>query len=75
MNLSQSIPKGIKIQEYMRLPMTGSMLISELKSYFGDLVATIITFQNGYVMDQLRKSEEDVHEGRVRDARKFLREF
>ena len=55
--------------------MTGSRLVGKLKSYLGGIVATIITFQSGYVMDQLRKSEEDVNGGRVRDARKFLKEL
>ncbi|MHB1470899.1 MAG: hypothetical protein ACYCSA_09440 [Thermoplasmataceae archaeon] len=53
--------------------MAKSKLVSVTKSYLDSLVATIETLENSYVMDQLRKSTEDVQKGRVKDAREFLK--
>ena len=44
------------------------------KSDLDSLLATIETLENQYVMDQLRKSENDIRKGRVRNAREFLQE-
>ena len=44
------------------------------KSDLDSLLATIETLENQYVMDQLRKSEDDIRKGRVRNAREFLQE-
>jgi len=43
------------------------------KSYIESLEATIETLENEYVMDQLKRSKEDVRKGRVRNVREFLR--
>jgi PHD/YefM family antitoxin component YafN of YafNO toxin-antitoxin module len=51
-----------------------SRLVSIPKSDLDSLEATIETLENQYVMDQLRKSEDDIKKGRVRNAREFLRE-
>ena len=51
-----------------------SRLVSIPKSDLDSLEATIETRENQYVMDQLRKSEDDIKKGRVRNAREFLRE-
>ena len=51
-----------------------SRLVSIPKSDLDSLEATIETLENQYVMDQLRKSENDIRKGRVRNAREFLRE-
>ncbi len=53
--------------------MAKSKLVSVPKSYLDSLVATIETLENSYVMDQLRKSKEDVQKGRVKDAIEFLK--
>ena len=52
-----------------------SRLVSIPKSNLDSLEATIETLENGYVMDQLKRSEEDIQKGRVRDAREFLKEL
>ena len=52
-----------------------SRLVSIPKSDLDSLEATIETLENGYVMDQLKRSEEDIQKGRVRDAREFLKEL
>ena len=52
-----------------------SRLVSIPKSDLDSLETTIETLENEYVMDQLRKSEEDIQKGRVRDAREFLKEL
>jgi hypothetical protein len=49
-------------------------MISIRKSDLDSLLATIETLENQYVMDQLRKSENDIRKGRVRNAREFLQE-
>ncbi len=49
-------------------------MISIRKSNLDSLLATIETLENQYVMDQLRKSEDDIRKGRVRNAREFLQE-
>ena len=49
-------------------------MISIRKSDLDSLLATIETLENQYVMDQLRKSEDDIRKGRVRNAREFLQE-
>ena len=51
-----------------------SRLVSIPKSDLDSLEATIETLENQYVMDQLRKSEDDIKKGRVRNAREFLQE-
>ena len=51
-----------------------SRLVGIPKSDLDSLEATIETLENQYVMDQLRKSEDDIKKGRVRNAREFLRE-
>lgn len=48
-------------------------LISIPKSYLDSLLATIETLQSHCVMEQLRKSEDDIKKG-VRSAREFLQE-
>ncbi len=50
-------------------------LVSIPKSDVDSLEATIETLENEYVMDQLKRSEEDIRKGRVRDAREFLKEL
>lgn len=52
-----------------------SRLVSIPKSDLDSLEATIETLENGYVMDQLKRSEEDIQKGRVRNAREFLKEL
>ena len=52
-----------------------SRLVSIPKSDLDGLEATIETLENEYVMDQLKRSEEDIQKGRVRDAREFLKEL
>ena len=52
-----------------------SRLVSTPKSDLDSLEATIETLENEYVMDQLKRSEEDIQKGRVRDAREFLQEL
>ena len=52
-----------------------SRLVSIPKSDLDSLEATIETLENEYVMDQLKRSEEDIQKGRVRDAREFLKEL
>ena len=59
----------------MVTPMARPKLINIAKSHLDCLVATIQTLENHYVMDQLRKSEEDIQKGRARNAREFLREL
>lgn len=49
-------------------------MICILKSDLDNLMATIESLENQYVMDQLRKSEDDISKGRVRNAREFLQE-
>ena len=49
-------------------------MISIRKSDLDSLLATIETLENQYVMDQLRKSEDDIRKGRVRNVREFLQE-
>ena len=53
---------------------TKPRLVSIPKSDLDDLVTTIETLENEYVMDQLKRSEEDIQKGRVRNAREFLQE-
>jgi hypothetical protein len=52
-----------------------SRLVSIPKSDLDSLEATIETLENEYVMVQLKRSEEDIQKGRVRDAREFLKEL
>ena len=49
-------------------------LISIPKSDLDSLLATIGTLQSHCVMEQLRKSEDDIRKGGVRSAREFLEE-
>ena len=52
-----------------------SRLVSIPKSDLDSLEATIETLENEYVMDQLKRSEEDIQKGRVRNVREFLKEL
>ena len=52
-----------------------SRLVSIPKSDLDSLEATIETLENGYVMDQLERSERDIQNGRVRNVREFLNEL
>ena len=52
-----------------------SRLVSIPKSDLDSLDATIETLENKHVMDQLEKSEQDIQNNRVRDAREFLKEL
>ena len=49
-----------------------SRLVSIPKSDLDSLEATLETLENGYVMDQLERSEQDIQNGRVRNGRGFL---
>ncbi len=49
-------------------------LVSIPKSDLDGLEATIETLENEYVMDQLKRSEENIQKGRVRNVRDFLKE-
>ena len=50
-------------------------LVSIPKSELDSLEATVETLENKYVMDQLERSEQDIENGRVRNARDFLEEL
>ena len=50
-------------------------LVTIPKSDLESLEATIETLENKYVMEQLEKSEEDMAQDRVRNAREFLKEL
>jgi PHD/YefM family antitoxin component YafN of YafNO toxin-antitoxin module len=50
-------------------------LVSIRKSDLESLEATIDTLQKREVMEQLRKSDEDIEKGRVRPAKEFLKEL
>ena len=52
-----------------------SRLVSIPKSDLDSLEATIETLENEYVMDQLERSEQDIEDGKVRNARDFLKEL
>ena len=52
-----------------------SRLVSIPKSDLDSLEATIETLENEYVLDQLERSEQDIQNGRVRNARDFLEEL
>ena len=52
-----------------------SRLVSIPKSDLDSLEATVETLENKYVMDQLERSEQDIENGRVRNARDFLEEL
>ena len=52
-----------------------SRLVSIPKSDLDSLEATIETLENEYVMDQLKRSEQDIQKGRVRNVREFLKEL
>ena len=45
------------------------------KSDLESLEATIETLENEYIMDQLERSEQDIEDGKVRNARDFLEEL
>ena len=76
-NLSRSIPKGIKIWRHMSIQMTTakSRLVSVPKSYLDSLEATKETLENEYVMNQLERSEIDIQMEKVRSVREFLKEL
>ena len=50
-----------------------SRLVSIPKSDLDSLEATLETLESQYVMNQLKQSEEDIQNGRVRKAREFLK--
>ena len=50
-------------------------LVSIPKSELDSLEATVETLENKYVMDQLERSEQDIENGRVRNARDLLEEL
>ena len=52
-----------------------SRLVSIPKPDLDSLEATIETLENEYVMDQLKRSEQDIQNGRVRNVREFLMEL
>ena len=52
-----------------------SRLVSIPKSDLDSLKATVETLENKYVMDQLERSEQDIEDGKVRNARDFLEEL
>ncbi len=52
-----------------------SRLVSIPKSDLDSLEATVETLQNEYIMDQLERSEQDIQNGRVRNAREFLKDL
>ena len=52
-----------------------SRLVSIPKSDLDSLKATVETRENKYVMDQLERSEQDIEDGKVRNARDFLEEL
>jgi PHD/YefM family antitoxin component YafN of YafNO toxin-antitoxin module len=52
-----------------------SRLVSIPKSDLESLEATIETLENEYVMDQLKRSEQDIQKGKVRNVREFLKEL
>ncbi len=54
---------------------TKSRLVSIPKSDLDSIEATIETLENGYVMDQLERSEQDIQKGKVRSVREFLKEL
>jgi PHD/YefM family antitoxin component YafN of YafNO toxin-antitoxin module len=55
--------------------MKTQRLISIPKIDLESLEVTIETLQSKEAMEQLENSEEDIIEGRVRNARKLLKEF
>jgi PHD/YefM family antitoxin component YafN of YafNO toxin-antitoxin module len=50
-------------------------LVSIPKEDLESLEATIETLQNEYVMEQLKKSENDIRRGKVRNIEKFIKEL
>ena len=56
------------------MPKAKDRMISIRKSDLDSLLATIETLENQDVMDQLRRSEDDIRKGRVRSARELLHE-
>lgn len=50
-------------------------LVSIPKADLDSLEATVETLENKYVMEQLEKSEQDIINGRTRNARDFLKEL
>ena len=69
------LPKVIKISFHWQFAMRAakSRLVSIPKSDLDSLEATLETLENQYVMNQLKQSEEDIQNGRVRKAREFLK--
>ena len=50
-------------------------LISIPKADLESLEATVETLENKYVMEQLEKSEQDIVNGKTRNARDFLKKL
>lgn len=50
-------------------------LVTIPKADLESLEATVETLENKYVMEQLEKSEQDIVNGRTRNARAFLKEL
>ena len=69
------LPKVIKISFHWQFAMSAakSRLVSIPKSDLDSLEATLETLESQYVMNQLKQSEEDIQNGRVRKAREFLK--
>lgn len=53
----------------------GDRLVSVRKSDLDSLEATLETLQNEEVMEQLKQSDRDIEEGKVRDVKKLLEEL
>ncbi len=50
-------------------------LVTIPKADLESLEATVETLENKYVMEQLEKSEQDIVNGRTRNARDFMKEL
>jgi hypothetical protein len=50
-------------------------LVTIPKADLDSLEATVETLENRYVIEQLEKSEQDIMNGRTRNARDFLKEL
>ena len=72
---AMELPKVIKISFHWQFAMRAakSRLVSIPKSDLDSLEATLETLESQYVMNQLKQSEEDIQNGRVRKAREFLK--
>ena len=69
------IPKGIKVQEHLWVPVGRYKLASVIKPYLDSILATREALRNSCVMKQLRNSEENIHVGRVRSVTEFTKDL